>query len=585
MNTPTPSELLRHIALVRAAWRRTEVLKAAAVLCADAVLVILALVAIDALYHLPQHLRLAALLCGLAVLAIATLVVLIKPLKRQISDDDLALYVETRFPELKGSLIAAVEYGRRPAADGIHGELADALTVDCLQRMAKVEPSRIIDKQRLMRRAAIGGALLLFLLGAAAVKPSFFTHQFARVLTPWNAVAPSPAELQREREEEEQRRLIEEAARPKLPPKIELRVAPGSTDLPRGGALAVRASVNRSSGPVTLKFRSAGGPWRPLQMPEDPQAPDTFARSLPDITEDLEYQVEMAGMASDVFAVKVYDPAQIKALKLTYRFPKYTGLPEKTVSGMDGNIEAVEGTTVDVTLVASTALKTAQLNLNGQKSSMRIAGAEASTTLQISADGDYALSATDARGAPLASPSRFIIKAIRDDPPKLEVVYPSIDTEVHPMEEIAFAAKAEDSVGLKEVRLHYYYNHDKEVILKVPCIMTAAAIKEKLAELTVPLEERSAVKPGDTLLFHFEAEDLKGQITASDMYTVSVRPLVTWAAYGYHPEAPPHAYAGPELINVIGAAWDLATKRKKLTPEKFKTESEKIGHGLETPGN
>ncbi len=577
------TDLQQRIAAVRAAWRRTEMLKGASVLAADAVIIVFALVAIDALYHLPQNVRLAGLAAGALAIAAASLWVLVRPLQRSISDDELALYVEGRYPELKGSLIAAVEYERRPARDGIQSELVDALTVDCLQRASHVDMSRVIDRKRLARRAMLSGGLLLFLLGAVAVKPDFFGHEMARVLTPWVVVKATAAELQREREEEDQRRLIEEAARAQVPPKIELTVEPGNADVPRGGALQVRASANRVTGPMLLKFRSSDGKWRPLPMPEDPAQPEKFFRSLTDITEDLEYQVEMAGNTSGIFKIGVFDRAEIKELRLTYRYPKYMGLADKTVSGMDGTIEAVEGTAVDVTLVASGPLKSGQVDVSGQNLPMEIKGMEASATLNIIADGDYAVTGRDARGATLSFPTRFSIKAIHDDPPKIEIVYPTLDTEVHPMEEITFAAKAEDTVGLKEVRLLYYFNQEKEEVLRVPCASTTGVVKEKLAELMVPLKARGDVKAGDTILFHFEAEDLKGQVTSSDVYTIAVHPWESWSAYGYHSVMPAHGYGGPELINVIGAAWDLATKRASMSPEKFKQECEKIGRALEKP--
>jgi hypothetical protein len=47
-----------------------------------------------------------------------------------------------------------------------------------------------------------------------------------------------------------------------------------------------------------------------------------------------------------------------------------------------------------------------------------------------------------------------------------------------------------------------------------------------------------------------------------------------------HPGAP-HGYGGPELINVIGAAWNLHSKRDTMPKPKFEAESEKIGRALE----
>ena len=93
----------------------------------------------------------------------------------------------------------------------------------------------------------------------------------------------------------------------------------------------------------------------------------------------------------------------------------------------------------------------------------------------------------------------------------------------------------------------------------------------------------TCAKAGDTIVFHIEAEDTKGQVASTDMYTATVRPWETFSAYGYHPVMAPHAYPGAALLNVLGAAWELHTRREAMPKDKFNTESEKIGKVLEGP--
>jgi hypothetical protein len=131
--------------------------------------------------------------------------------------------------------------------------------------------------------------------------------------------------------------------------------------------------------------------------------------------------------------------------------------------------------------------------------------------------------------------------------------------------------------------LHYYFNTDKEEVLRLPCTTQGHVVTEKLAEFVVELEKRPNTKTGDTVIYHLEVEDTKGQVSATDVYTAAVRPWESFAAYGYHPVMGPHGYAGPALLNVLGAAWELHTKRDTMPKEKFVKESEKIGRALEEP--
>ncbi|MCY3024172.1 MAG: hypothetical protein NTW87_34785 [Planctomycetota bacterium] len=582
------ADLQTHLDAVRGAWRKTELLKGLALLAADVVVVVLALIALDAIYHLPGLARGTLLVAALGAVAAVAAWGMARPLKRRLADDNVALYVEGRYPQLQGTLISAVEYGRRPREGQLESELVDALMLDCLERAAQVDFSRVIDRRRFTRRATLAAVLFAFFLGAVAIKPRFFAHELQRVLTPWKQLPLTADELlslqQRQQAEEERRRLLEEAARASQGIKIEFTVTPGNTELLRGENLRVQATASRIVGPLEIQCRSSGGEWRGLPMEEDPAKPETFVQVLRDITDDLSYRVVMRDQQSEVFSVTVYDPATIKELRLRYRFPSYAGMPDRTVTGMDGSIEGIEGTKVDVTLVATSAMGGGSLLLDGgQTIVMKAAGNEVTGTLTVTADGDYGIRAADSRNNALPFPARFPIRMLRDEPPRIEVVYPTMDALVHPLEEAAFSAKASDDVGLKEIRLHAAFNTDKEEVLRLSCSGGAQVQLEKLAEFVIELAKRPNTKRGDTIVFHFEAEDTKGQVAATDVYTVNVRPWENFSAYGYHPVMAPHDYPGPALLNVIGAAWELHTKRDIMPKERFKRESEKIGRALEGP--
>ena len=211
------ADLQTHLDAVRGAWRRTELLKGLALLAADAVVVVLALIALDAIYHLPGLVRGTLLVAALGAVAAVAAWGMARPLKRRLVDENVALYVEGRYPQLQGTLISAVEYGRRPREGQLESELVDALMLDCLERAAQVDFSRVIDRRRFTRRAAVAAVLCAFFLGAVAIKPAFFAHELQRVLTPWKQLPLTADELlalqQRQQAEEERRRLLEEAAR------------------------------------------------------------------------------------------------------------------------------------------------------------------------------------------------------------------------------------------------------------------------------------------------------------------------------------------------------------------------------------
>jgi hypothetical protein len=124
------ADLQTHLNAVRHGWRKTELLKGLALLTADVVIAMLALIALDATYHLPGLARAGLLVAGLGAVAAVGALGMARPLRRRLHDDDIALYVEGRYPQLQGTLVSAVEYARRPRAGQLQNELVDALMLD-----------------------------------------------------------------------------------------------------------------------------------------------------------------------------------------------------------------------------------------------------------------------------------------------------------------------------------------------------------------------------------------------------------------------------------------------------------------------
>ncbi|MCW8129813.1 MAG: hypothetical protein KIS92_05610 [Planctomycetota bacterium] len=579
------SELQEKLEHVRAAWRRTELLKGLSVLVADAVIVVLALVALDALYHLPPPVRGGLLAAGAVVLVTAAFVLCMRPLKKQHSREEIALHVEGRFPQLQGTLLAAVDYEERENESEIEADLVDALLLECLDKAAEIDLAQAIDRKRLAWRAGACALLLAFFLGAVAVQPGFFKRELQRVLAPWNDPPPTQEELaaeQRRKDQQEQlAEYLRQASNREAEP-LKFEVTPGDVEVERGGRFEAGVKLSRAAGAPVLMFSKSDGGWGSLPMNEDPARPQHYFQTLADVTEDLAYYVAVGEEKSEKYHAKVFDPGVLKELRLTYRYPEYTKLPPATVTGFDGAIDAYEGTQVDVAVVASSRLAKGTLHLSGGTDvPMAANGNEASATLTLSKPGDYGIEAYDVHGKKIPVERRFSIRVRADEPPEMDLLHPAIDLMVHPMEEVVFAAEVKDDVGLKEVRLHFTYGVMNEEVLKLPC----NGEKRKVADFVLDLEKRANVQPGDSITFHLEAEDLKGQKAYTDVYQITIRLWESWSFYagGHHP-GEPHPPGDPELISVMGALWDLHTKKGQMTKEDFEKEMRRLSKNLEHTG-
>lgn len=584
------TELGERLNRVKKAWRRTEMLKGGAVVLADFALIVLVLIGLDAIYILPTWFRWVTLLGMLGGLSWMGYLSIFKPVTRNLAEQDIALYVENRFPQMEGTLLASVEYQGKPTSSTIQAELVGALVVDCLDRASHIDFKRIIDKRKLVTRGIAAGVICAIFLGAAAINPSLCRYGLVRVLTPWSNPSEVPKwiekKMAKKEADEKQREMLEKLEKKEA--ELSISVSPGDTEVAENGSIRIQAVPNRIAGALSLRFKSQKGEWSTMDMPADPIQPDKFAHTLTDITVPMKYQVVMGDFKSKTYSIKVYDPADVKGFRFVFRYPKDMGLADMTMDSQDGSFEVLEGASVDVTLIASGPLARGSIKLNGKTTiPMRVDGPEATGTIKVERNGYYNITARDTRNTPIDVSERYSIRMIKIEPPTLELKYPgSPMTLVHPMAEVAFAAQAECLTGLKEVRLHYFYNEEEEEIVTLSCIRGSAADKTRLAEFKLPLEDRNDGKGteiGDTIVFHLEAENLKGESVSSDMYLVSVRGWEAWASYHLgHSHGATHGYEGPDFSNILAAMWHLHYTQKTLTKQEFKAACEKLGMALES---
>jgi hypothetical protein len=580
------TKLQQQLAVVRHAWTRTQLLKALAVLAADVAIAVLLLVGLDAIYHLPDHLRAALLVVVGAALVATALVLLVRSWRRPLSDTEVALYVEERFPKLQGRLLAAVEYEPRASTNPLQTVLVEALVADCLRRAAQIDLRHVIDKRRLTHRAIAAGTVVLLLTILAASRPQLFRHELARVLTPWVNVPPNEAELaalRRQQERTQAEREILDRQEAEKPKPVVLTVEPGDTEVRRGTSLTIHASANRITDPVTLKLLASDGQWRTLDMPEDSDRPDHFTTTLADLTESTRYQVVMGSAQSPEYRIGVYDPTSVKQIQLVYHYPAYARMADATVADNPA-IEAIEGTVVQLRLTTTAPLQSALLQIgDAAPQPLQVEHNQATATIPVDASGQYQLAATDLRGqAVVGLDQPWSIKAIPVPPPIIEVLYPANGGDMHPMEEVAFAAKLSHSVGLKELRLYTAYGTEDPVVQKIDYAKSPQNIRSAVGQFTLPLRARAKVEMGDAVAFRFEAEDLKGQVASTKISVLTVRELELFMVYSLHHHHEPHAHGPPlDLFPIVNATHDLEGKRKSLAQDVLKAQCATIAKELE----
>jgi Domain of unknown function (DUF4175) len=190
-------------------------------------------------------------------------------------------------------------------------------------------------------------------------------------------------------------------------------------------------------------------------------------------------------------------------VELTYRYPAYTGLQPRTVSGSGGEIAAPAGTVVDLRTRSDRPVVQAGLLVNGEPVPLRVEHErELSGTLLVRKTGTYAVAFYGRTGREVARGPDVPLTAEPDAPPKVSLLLPASDLEVDADSEVVLRWEATDDYGLASLALVFQKPGLAETRVSLPLEpgrKSQGTWRWALAGLKL--------SPGDRLSYFIEATD------------------------------------------------------------------------------
>ena len=498
-STP-PSDLMGIIHYVRARWRAKLAVKGAVRIIAISVAIFFALAyGMQWARFSPLSILASRLLFGAALVSLVYFF-LVKPLRRRVTDEQVALYLEEKEPTLQTMLVSAVESSR----EGRHWEstaLVRKLIEQAIERCCQADTARRAEHGPLRTNGAVfaavvAAAVLLVLLG-----PAFFRHALSAVL------------------------LVQRSVEAAAPYKIA--VTPGNASVPKGADQTVTARLDGfTAGDVVLMVRRE--PTSPFEkQPLVHNDKGNYEGILFGVKGATEYFVEADGVQSATFTLKVVDVPYVQRLDLEYKFPAYTGLePEKIEDG--GDIAVLRGTEVTLHITSTMKTRGGRVALNEKESVPLTVQADGTLTAAFKADkdGSYHIELDSPNGERVAASPQYTIDVLADRAPTVSFARPGRDTSASAIEEVFVEASADDDYGVKDLELVYSVNGGAEKTVKL--FAGTKRLPEVTAGHTFYLEELG-VKAGDSVSYYARATDNDGidggQKATSDLYFVRVRPF------------------------------------------------------------
>ncbi|MEI6243696.1 MAG: DUF4175 family protein, partial [Acidobacteriota bacterium] len=503
------AELIKVIEDVRKRWRTKLALRGGPFVLAGIVLtLVLASSGLQALAFAPKAILGFRILVFAAIIALVA-VWLFRPLRRSVTDDQVALYIEEQDPSLKEELISAVEMSSESARAGkpeVSQALLDRVVKDAIAKVRALDNGKSIGREVVRRLAlALGGGLV------AATLLMVFGPEFLR-----NGVS---ALLIITRDAE--------AAAP-----FHINVEPGDAKVPRGSDQTIKAKLSGfTSSDVQLFYRSDDSKeFETLPLAQTPSG-DAFTGILFDLAKPVSYFVKSGGVTSPTYTMTLVDLPAVGEMELEYVFPAYTGLPNQIVKA-GGDVAALRGTEVRLKITPTMASPGGTVAVDPAGTSALATQADGTLvgSFKIDKAGFYHIELNGAGGEKVKASPEYTIDVLADAPPRVSFSKPGRDTHAMSLDEVFLQAKVDDDYGVKSLKLFYSVNGgaEKSVDLYTPA---GKALAEVTAGHTLYLEELG-VKPGDSVSYYAKANDTDiisggatGKGSTSDIYFIEIDPF------------------------------------------------------------
>jgi len=393
----------------------------------------------DNLLHLPGPVRLACALALLGALLFMLARFVIHPLLSRMTDEMVAAHLERAFPDLDNAVINSVLLAGEKFRDPVTRHMAISQIMQTAQRVRGQDVPVSTGARSLWRFGRWGIFVVAAVLLYGLLFSDYLGNAFQRFVHPTRYIPPITA--------------------------TRLEVSPGDTSLLQGAALAVEARVSGLLPEAARIFvQSASGRTADTMAFEG----NAFTYAFSNVQQDFSYRIEAGDAATPRYKVTVCSRPAVRSLDVTYSYPAYTGVPDRTETGAGGDLRALIGTRVRLLVKPDRPVHAGNVEVRySPVAGQDVPASEAialapqggaarevvlSAEMSINRSGRYTINIADEAGI-CNLPQVRQIDAVPDSPPRVFFEQPAKDVAVAPDAKVALLAGAEDDFSLRDLHL------------------------------------------------------------------------------------------------------------------------------------
>ena len=356
------------------------------------------------------------------------------------SVDTVAVELENKYVDLKGRLIAAVQFARMTDDPGFSRELIEVTEQQALERAGLINFNSVVSYYPLWKTGRILLAPAIVAVALLVISPGLFSYSYEVWSNPTSKVAP--------------------------PIAYSLTGYPGSTqwvkykDLAIGGVL----TGQRIPQTATIHYRFTGGSWQTVKLPLA-GAPRTsmgsgdsllFSTTLRQVNKSLDYFVEAGELKTEIQNIDVVDRPRVTNITLSVFYPDYTGLKPTTLDEKSGSFSAVVGSRATIKVEANLPMQKAELVWDdSSRTPLTVIGNSIEGAPQVDKSRSYYIHLSDNLGETNPDPIQYYMTAVPDEYPTIDVLYPGYDANLTDEMLIPFKLHIGDDYGFTSLVLKY----------------------------------------------------------------------------------------------------------------------------------
>lgn len=352
-------------------------------------------------------------------------------------ETDLALRVGNYFKNIRDRLADALQVFQqhKQNTEGYSIELAEASLAEIhdetselnFESVASVLPLKKAFKYCLIAAAVFAVLLLIF--------PASLTNASFRLLHPARDFAKDLG--------------------------ITFDVYPGDTEVVKGEKVRLKAKVMGAEvdeiAVLTKKYEAKEFERTLLTSNEK----NEVAFEIQNVNQDLSYYFEVSDHKSDEYKISVLDLPFVRNLQVKLMYPSYSKLGMQFLEENVGDISALKGTKVAVSLKTNKTVHEAKIKFDDEKEiPLRISGQDVSGKFVLTRSGSYRFLLTDKKGLTNAAPIEYRLSVIEDQHPMVQITFPGQDVDLGKDLQLPLSIEAEDDFGFSKIRIGYRILHE-----------------------------------------------------------------------------------------------------------------------------